>query len=331
MKGSILFISKHAQAASTRYRIFQYIEFLEDLGWSCSYHAANHNSIRERLSLLRKCSQYDIVVIQRKLFDSLNLSLITRSNPNLVFDYDDAIFLNDDGSRSNRRHQRFIRTTKASVLAFAGNRYLANHSACSHTEIIPTSIVFQNYKHLSSTKRDTSGNVTLVWIGSCSTKKYLEQHRDFLEAIGSNFDNIELKIISDFELTFENLSTRCIPWSKEKEISELMSADIGIAPMTDDPWTRGKCGLKVIQYMACGIPVISSNCGANSEIILHNKTGFLASNVTDWINAIDRLQDAQLRKEMGEKGIARVNSAYSAEALSVKMDQLFTGILTHQD
>ncbi|MEX1032569.1 MAG: glycosyltransferase family 4 protein [Cellvibrionaceae bacterium] len=324
-KGSILFISKRRDAASTRYRIFQYWHYLQDRGWSLAYHPATES----RIGLVKKSAQADIVVIQRRLFDPITLALLHAVNGNIVFDYDDAIFLNDDGSPSSRRQQRFSKTTERAKLCLAGNSYLASHSQGRQTVVFPTTVELAKYQNLP--RRTASPVLTLVWVGSRSTSRYLEQYRTTLETLGREIADVELKVIGDFTIDFAGLSTRCVPWTAEGEIAELANADIGIAPMTDDPWTRGKCALKVIQYMACGLPVISSNCGANAEVIVDGQTGILVSTPEQWLEAVKTLGNGALRERMGKAGLERAKTHYSAETLAEKMDGLFTEMLAAQD
>ncbi|MGQ9427146.1 glycosyltransferase family 4 protein [Gilvimarinus sp. F26214L] len=319
-KGRILFISKRRDAASSRYRIFQYWDYLRAAGWELDYLPAT----RGRLQMLRECARADVVVIQRRLFDPLTLALMQRVNPRLVFDYDDAIFLRDDGGPSPRRMKRFLSTTGRARLCLAGNRYLADHSRCPRTVVFPTTVEMARYGDIKAGKPPA---LTLVWIGSRSTSRYLEHHRESLEALGQAFPELSLKVIGDFTIDFAPLKTYCIQWSEEAEVWELASAHIGIAPMTDDPWTRGKCALKVIQYMACGLPVISSNSGANAEIIQPGINGYLVTSTQEWIDAVRQLQDGELRQKMGTNALQRARDHYSAGALAKTMDELFTELL----
>ncbi len=334
----ILYISKRADAASTRYRIFQFIPILENKGWECEYIAANNQTLWQRLTFAFLCRRYSIIIIQRKLFDFFTLKCISFFNSNIVFDYDDAIFINDDGSPSSRRLKRFNQTTDTAKLSLAGNSYLASYSMSKQIEITPTSIPLGQYTQKNDVRKaylekktiddDINQSLTLVWIGSSSTRKYLESHRHIIEGIGTKFNNVTLKIIGDFTLNFSNIHTQCIPWSADTEIEELMKADIGIAPMDEDPWTKGKCALKIIQYMACGLPVISSNTGANAEIVKHNETGFLANNLDEWIHSIEKLQNDSLRKKMGVNARKRVALKYTVDTQAKRMDDLFTKLLS---
>ena len=148
---------------------------------------------------------------------------------------------------------------------------------------------------------DKPGNATvLVWIGSRSTRKYLVEVLPALEAACSSCDELRLKNISDFELHSEVLPIDNVPWSQATETAELASATIGIAPMREDPWTRGKCGLKVLQYMASGLPVITSPYGVNRELVEEGETGFHAASKQQWLDAIQTLAgDLALQNAMG--------------------------------
>ncbi|MGH1470518.1 MAG: glycosyltransferase family 4 protein [Cellvibrionaceae bacterium] len=344
----LLYISKRKDAASTRYRIFQFFPALENKGWHCDYIATNQQSLWERLQFAIACRHYSVVIIQRKLFDSFTLHLISFFNANIVFDYDDAIFLNDNGNPSSRRLKRFNKITHLAKASLAGNTYLASHSQSKLIEVLPTSIPFEDYQkkqhireqYLNSKLADKSKykSLTLVWIGSHSTKKYLESHREVIEAIGEKIGNVTFKIIGDFSITFNHINTLCIDWSADTEIEELMTADIGIAPMDEDPWTKGKCALKIIQYMACGLPVISSNTGANAEIVVQESsditaiensaaefkdTGFLANDLPEWINSIEKLSNETLRLSMGANALKRVAENYTVDKQAARMDKLF--------
>jgi glycosyltransferase involved in cell wall biosynthesis len=327
-KGQLLFISKHAKAASTRYRILQYRSLLEQLGWQVFYQGANQG-FKSKLAMLWRARTVDLVIVQRKLLDPLTFRLLRFVARKLVFDYDDAIFLNSTGMVSKKRQRAFERITASADLAVAGNAYLQSFARSKASCVIPTTVVLSDYPTCQEIENSyqlkaNNAELTLVWIGSRSTRKYLEQYRDVLEAIGKANEHVRLRIIADFDMEFKYLKTEAIRWSKATEQQHLLSADIGIAPMTDDPWTQGKCALKVIQYMACGLPVISSNVGANAQVIADQATGYLVETTEQWLEALSNLTAAKQRKALGRSGRARVESHYSAEAASQLLDKAFS-------
>lgn len=307
----ILFASKGDHAASTRYRALDYFDMLRKDGWF-PIHIPIHGTF-SRLKLLRLALRADVVVILRKTFSCPYLQLLRKCSRCLIFDFDDAIFCRDDGSASPNALRRFAQIVRRSDLIWAGNDYLA-HAARSHNEavyVLPTSLDPQKYRHNLAKPSDS---IDLVWIGSSSTRKYLEQAIPALERLAADFPFLRLKIVADFDLPLKNLQTVAVPWSEKAEQEALGTAHIGIAPMEENPWTRGKCGLKVLQYMAAGIPVVTSPAGVNREIVEQGKTGFLAEHPEEWETAIDNLiHDSDLRQTMGRLGRSRVIKDFSLE------------------
>jgi glycosyltransferase involved in cell wall biosynthesis len=202
---------------------------------------------------------------------------------------------------------------------WAGNSYLAQYALRKTPSVIvlPTSLT--PGKYVQNTDKTTEF-IDLVWIGSSSTRKYLESALWFLEDAAEKCSDLRLKIVSDFELQSSKISILNIPWSEEIEAEALASSHIGIAPMPDDAWTRGKCGLKILQYMAAGLPVISSPIGVNRDIIENGLNGFLATEPEEWIFAITKLAtDPALRDRLGQSGQRQVIEHYSVNVTFQKM------------
>jgi glycosyltransferase involved in cell wall biosynthesis len=261
------------------------------------------------------------VVILRKTFSGLFLYLLSLCSKHLVFDLDDAIFCRSNGTPSKTRRNRFKKVARHCQQIWTGNSYLANAARRYNPSVIilPTSLPPEKY---SLEIKKPENYLDLVWIGSRSTRKYLESALYCLEEVADRYPSLRLKIVADFDLPLSRLCTITIPWSQEKETEALVSAHIGIAPMPSDSWTRGKCGLKLLQYMAAGLPVISSPAGVNKEIVKHGVTGFLAESPEDWETAIKRLADNPgLRKAMGEAGRERVIQYYSVDTTFHKMSK----------
>ncbi|MBW1939840.1 MAG: glycosyltransferase family 4 protein [Deltaproteobacteria bacterium] len=316
----ILFISKGENAASTRYRALFYFNALRASGWR-PYHLTAYNSPLSRLKLLHKAAQADVVVILRKTFSTFFLHLLSLCSKHLVFDLDDAIFCRSNGTPSKTRQNRFKKVARHCQQIWAGNSYLANAALRYNPSVItlPTSLAPEKYS-LEIKKPDN--RLDLVWIGSSSTRKYLESALYCMERVADTCPSLRLKIVADFNLPSQRLCTVSIPWSQDKEAEALVSAHIGIAPMPSDSWTQGKCGLKLLQYMAAGLPVVSSPAGVNEEIVEHGVTGFLAESPEEWKTAIKKLaDDPELRKAMGEAGRKRVIEHYSVDATFHKMSK----------
>jgi len=312
---TVLFISKGAGSASTRYRCLDFFSRLEANGFTPRHLSASGS----RLALLRKASAANTVVVLRKTFNAAFCHLLRRVSRRLVFDFDDAVFSTSCGHASRTRRKRFTRMVRLCDLVWAGNRFLLE-SACvinPAVSLVPTALDPARYRVAARKPVDT---IDLVWIGSHSTSRYLASHLPVLEQMAAAVPNLRLKIVADFDLSSSRLKIISIPWSPQAEVDSLRSAHIGIAPMTDDTWTRGKCALKILQYMAAGLPVISSPVGANREAVMHKITGFLADRAEAWVAAAVALSgDERLRDTMGAAGYERVCRHYSHDTVFATM------------
>lgn len=325
MARRILFISKSEDSASTRYRALQYFPLLHAAGFFPA-HVAAAGSPGNYLQALRQAAKADIVVVLRKTFPAHFLWLLRRLSRKLVFDFDDAIFCNTDGSASITRMRRFIAMVIACDHVFAGNRFLADAAMRfnSAVTVVPTSVDAGRYGNDCDRPKDY---VDLVWIGSRSTRKYLLEALPALRLAASRLPQLRLKIIADFDLPDARIPVLAVPWRAETEASELTSAHIGIAPMRDDDWSRGKCALKVLQCMAAGLPVVSSDIGANAEVVAPGETGYLVNDDAAWCERIFALAgDAALRVRMGQEGRQRVRSCYSIEPVFSRMRSVFDAL-----
>jgi glycosyltransferase involved in cell wall biosynthesis len=284
MHKRILFLSKGEDASSTRYRALQYFPRYKKAGYE-PVHLTISGGVFPFLTALFYASQADIVILLRKTFPAPLFWLLRKLSKKLIFELDDAIFSNTDGSDSETRMSRFIATIRHCDHVFAGNQYLAEVTKKhqSNTSIIPTALNTQKYRQAITY---TSNDFVLAWIGSRSTKKYIAGMLPAIEAAAKTIPNLSLKIIADFELQSDVLPIHNIPWSEKTEALEVSSANIGLAPLPPDNWTKGKCALKVLQYLAASLPVISSPTSANGYVVEHLKSGYLAKTESDWTQSI---------------------------------------------
>lgn len=324
-KKEILFITKGAHAASSRYRALNYFPALRQSGWSPS-HLTAHQSLLKRFQIFQKARKADIVIVVRKTYGRFFSYLLRHFSKRIVFDFDDAIFCRSNGRPSLQRYRRFQNMVRSCEQIWAGNSYLAREALHYNPSvlILPTSI--DPMKYFINTDKNNDF-LDLVWIGSRATKRYLESALDVLEAAAETMPWLRLKIIADFELPTKKLKTVIIPWSEKIEAEALASSHIGIAPMPQDFWTQGKCGLKVLQYMAAGLPVISSPAGVNKDIVEHGVNGFLAQNPEEWRTAIKLLsENSNLRQKMGMAGRTKVMDQYCVDATFRKMLEALDGL-----
>jgi glycosyltransferase involved in cell wall biosynthesis len=274
-----------------------------------------------RLAIGKDLVHADVVILQRKLFPTWVLSRLRRRVKRLVFDFDDALWLRDSfsprGFDDPSRSLRFRTTVAACDAVVAGCATLAEEAkrwvSPDRVRIVPTCVDVAKYP-LADHDRD-HGGLQLVWVGSSSTLQALERFSPTLSAIGKAVPGTRLKLVCDRFLTIPNLPVDECVWAESTETTEIAAADVGIGYVPDDPWSRGKCGLKLLQYHAAGLPVIANPVGVQADIVRNGVTGFQATTTEDWIAAVRRLHaDRVLRKRIGDAGRRQVEAAYSVEA-----------------
>lgn len=303
-----------------RYRLAAFHDALSRADFDLHLHAIP-SCAGQWLTLGRTLRGSSAVILQRRLLPAWQLFLLRRYAMKLFFDFDDAVFLRDSyasrGLHSGRRLRRFAATMRACDGVAAGNEYL-RLSTCRWTtpdrvEIIPTCV--DPNKYSTAVHQHANSNVELVWIGSSSTLQGLGAIRPLLNEIGERIPDLKLKLICDRFLRLEKLLVVECPWSEAGESAALAASDIGISWVPDDDWSRGKCGLKVLQYMAAGLPVVANPVGVHLEMIEHGKNGYLAETPAQWIDVIGRLaRDPGLRQRLGQAGRLRLEREFSVAA-----------------
>lgn len=309
----VLFLSKGEDAPSTRYRALAFFDALKEAGFSPS-HQSTRGDLKQKFKLLQQVSEADVVVINRRTFPTIYTYLLRKSAKVLIFDFDDAVFTGSKGEKGNRR-RRFINMVAHCDVVWAGNGYLAEMAKQHNKNVIevPTAVDTERYQNTAEPLKTSVP--TLVWIGSSSTKKYLQLVIPILDELAGEVE-FQLKIIADFSVETKKLKVIPVQWQADTEISEIKSCHIGIAPMIDDAWTRGKCALKVLQYFAAGLPCVSSAAGANEVILNASGAGFLASDAETWKTAIKTLiEQPEKAGQLGQQGRTFCQQFYSQQAV----------------
>lgn len=301
-----------------RYRVTAFRPFFEQAGHTVELRSWPW-SWWSRLTLHRTLQGADAVLIVRKLLPGWQLSLIRRTARRLLYDLDDAVFLRDSyshkGPHNSRRLRRFAAVARAADAVVAGNAFLrdaaANHTDPARVHVVPTCVDPDRYPLASH----NGAGVELVWVGSSSTLRGLESVRPMLEEMGRRVPGLRLKLVCDRFFTLDHLPVTPCSWSEAGEADAIAAADVGISWVPDDLWSRGKCGLKVLQYMAAGLPVVANPVGVQAEMVRHGETGFLATTADEWCHAVRRLAcDPALRRRMGQAGRQRVEEEFSVRA-----------------
>jgi glycosyltransferase involved in cell wall biosynthesis len=239
----------------------------------------------------------------------------------IIFDFDDSIWI-QNVSEMNKRFS-FLKNAektkdliKLSSMIFAGNQYLANYASGlnKNIKIVPTTIDTDQYKRVDSLKKED--RVCIGWSGSFSTIQHFKTAIPFLTLIKKKYgEKVYFKIIGDGKYYSEELDTKGIDWNAKSEIEDLSEFDIGIMPLPDDDWAKGKCGLKGLQFMALHIPTLMSPVGVNVEIIQQGINGFLPKSLEDWVEQLSKLiEDKNLRDSIGHAGRKTVEDNYSVKA-----------------
>lgn len=234
--------------------------------------------------------------------------LLRRSAHCILYDFDNAVMYNPQHPDKDwTSHFRlFERTVRLAGSVIAGNAYLAEQRPfCRTIHILPTGLDVRAYEAQGGKPSD--GRLRLVWIGSRSTLRYLAEIKPALEKVGQGNSCVVLRIIADQFLDFKHLPVETCIWSLDTQAQRLQECDIGLAPLPDNRFTRGKCGFKILQYFAAGLPVIASPVGVNRDFVEKSGAGFFASTLEQWHQSIQRLiYDEPLRKDWGQKARAYV-------------------------
>lgn len=342
----IFLLTKYSKlGASCRLRSFQYVSRLEKAGHQVSiqslfddhylmnlYSSGSRSRVRsiklylKRFFGLWRCFTHDVVWIQYELFPYFPAffeRLLSFLGVKMVVDYDDAIYHNYDLSGRwivrkllGGKIDCVMRLSKHTIV---GNHYLAARARAAgarNITIIPTVIDLARYSVRG--KEEVEGLV-IGWIGSPSTQKYLI---DICDSIVSacKTTNSRLLVVGatpDIVDYFPGIQIDVHPWTEETEVQLIGQMDVGVMPLRDGPWEKGKCGYKLIQYMACGVPVLASPVGINNDIVFLSESGFLVGSKDDWeMRLTQLLTSGSERRYYGGNGRRSVEKVYSLQAQS---------------
>jgi len=326
----IAFLIHNPEAPSCRYRVLQFIPYLKRMGMDISTHLFKHKFL-DKWSFYNTVGEYDIIFIQRKLFSPIEFLYIRQKAKKIIYDFDDAIMYRSSGSgnpHSFSRRLRFAYMIKRADFVVAGNQFLSSEVLRynPHVEVIPTSIDLSRYNLKEDFHRD--GPITIGWLGSSSTLKYLKDLAPVFEDLFKVFPNTRLKIVCDDFFDLPSMPVIKKRWSLEEEVEDLKSFDVGVMPLTHDLWSQGKCGLKILQYYSVGLPVVCSPVGVNKDIVKDRENGFWAQNKDEWKYGLGELiQDEALRRTLGGRGRATVERSYSLDVNAPRLLEVLKEVL----
>lgn len=338
------------QGASSRLRVFGFVERLAALGISVKaaplvtdamlverYRTGSYrpsalvSAYLSRIAAMVRVDSCDVCLIEHEALPWMPVALERVLGPRTprVIDFDDAAFHRYDQHRS-----RIVRSMLGSRIdtvmqmahtVIAGNEYIAARAQVAgarRLERLPTVVDLSRYPVPAARVPRVDAEVRVVWIGQPTNVRYLSMVLDALERVGGEYPLL-LRTVGAKGPSLTCVRTESIEWTETDEARLLGECDIGIMPLPDEPWERGKCGYKLIQYMACGLPVIASPVGANTAIVRQGQTGFLCRTFEEWTEALlELVRSARLRRQMGLAGRAVTEAEYSLDIAAPKLAKI---------
>ena len=351
---NLLLLSRYdRRGPSSRMRLMQFIPLLEEAGFSVvtdslfdaeyldALYARKRNpgailrAYWRRLACLREARNIDLIWLQKEAlpwFPATAERLLLPKGVPLVVDFDDAVFHRYDQHPSpvvrGLLGQKIARVMERADLVLAGNDYIgayATNAGARNVQIVPTVVDTEAYD--ARPRTPPSETVTIGWVGTPGTWRGCVA--PFLPDILETLRVLSARILAvgAGEAVSEDLLLNVKPWSEDSEAIDMRDMDVGIMPLPDTPWMRGKCGYKLIQYMASGLPVVASPVGVNTEIVDHGVNGFLANTADEWRSALETLiGDPELRRRMGRAGREKVERKFSLEVQGPRVIGHLTGL-----
>lgn len=285
-------------------------------------------AVGARIPALISTYYYDVVYLQREMISTL-VTLEPLTKRPRVLDVDDAIFLHRHGKSAKRLAQ-------LSDLIICGNDFLAetfarwNPNVC----IIPTAIDTQRFQpksHQQDMRNNMQEKLVIGWTGTSGNFKYIYHIEEALEKVMKKRPDVILRVIADKQPEFQGMLNErldFVQWSPETEVESLQSMTVGIMPLLDTLWERGKCSFKMLQYMACGLPVVVSPVGMNAQILSLGEVGFAATSQNEWIDALLSILSAsdEEREIMGSVGRYIVEKYFSIDVIGPTLAKLLKGL-----
>ena len=280
-------------------------------------------SFLHRLKDIKRAKKCDIVFIYREAY-MLGITYfekrLSKIDTPVVFDFDDSIWLNDtsEGNKNlawMKKPEKTSEICKYSDLVMVGNEYLADYAKQFNTNVVVIPTTINTEYHKFSPVEKPEGKICIGWTGTTTTVKHYETAIPVLKLLKEKYgDNVYFKVIVNHSEWTREIEVKLSTWTRESEIYELCEFDIGIMPLPNDEWSRGKCGFKGLQCMSLEMPVVMSPVGVNTNIVNHGVNGFLASTDDEWFEHLCSLiESPELRKDIGQEGRRTIVESYSVK------------------
>ena len=320
----ILFLTASLKTPSTRFRVLQNLEFWRGLGLEVTAVPLPKNNWA-RCKLLYILPDYDIVVLQKRLLHRHTFSLLRRRAKVLLYDFDDAVMFSDSNKEgdffSERKSLRFAAVARSADLLLAGNEYLKEQAlsrGARRVEVVPTGVDCNYFTPGSeSEKKPVDSCLNIGWIGSKANLIYLKALAQPLNLLYKKRQDFKLTIVCDDFTDAFACPVEKVSWSAANEVRDIQDFSIGIMPLADDPWTKGKCAFKLLQYMACGLPAVASATAVTRKIIEPLQNGLLAATPVEMVEKIEWLLDnRQSLPELGRQARRSIVGTYDSETVA---------------
>ncbi len=333
MRTRALFWVHDPDAPSFRHRLAAHVPALESEGIACEVERfPRRRYLLRTIERRRHLSDFDLLVIAKFKLETGERTMVRRAARRIVYDFDDAIYYGkpdrpgEPPDRSPRRVRKFRATCAIADLVTAGNATLAEEARVTArwVEVVPTGIDLAPY----SRPGNPGNGMRIAWIGLPGNLPYLDIVAEPLARLASRHPALRLVVVSERPPARFPIPVELVRWSREGEAQALADCDVGIMPLEDDEWTRGKGGFKLLQYMAAALPAVASPVGVNREIVAEGETGFFAGSGEEWERSLERLLlDADLRRRLGLAGRRRVEENYAMPIVTRRLVELYRGLL----
>lgn len=315
---NVLFLIQDYSMPSSRVRVLNLLPDLQKRGINFDVFCYPRG-LADKITIFRGLKKYDLIFLQKKLPTPLEALILKKLAPILFFDFDDAIYLRHDSSEdieSRSRQLKFKAIVSRADIIIAGNRILAQEAKKynKNVVIIPSAV---ETRGIPQKNYDFDNEKIIIgWVGGAVNLSHLRIVEPVLRKLSEKY-NIELRIICSESIEMDGVDVKFVPWSLDTQEAEIAKFDIGIMPLPKTRHSEGKCGYKALQYMAAAVPPVVSDVGINSDIVEHDREGFVAKDLDEFYKYLKILiEDKDLRRQMGQKARQKVERCYSIPVVS---------------
>lgn len=327
----LILLTYDDNSPSFRHRISSMLPLVTSAGWRHEIVIIpSGNYVVRTLKIVRKLASADIVLMAKLKLLPVEALLIKKYGRKIIYDFDDAIYyrrpkkLFDKPDKSWWRMAKFASMCRIADVVVTGNEVLEKKALdySNHVTVLPTPVNSKAYMRPSSYTP-----LVIVWVGLPENLVYLTSIQPALERLAREYRGFRLRIVSSKAPKLGDVPIEWVEWSPETELSALLSASVGIMPLTDDDWARGKCAFKLLQYMAASLPCVASPVGANNEVVRHGESGFLADDNDQWYRSLKTLFDNNgLARQFGAAGRKIIDQNYDYGILAERWLNVITDL-----